>query len=1032
MVCSRVVALIWLEAELYRGGLQQGRGVVAAILANVAPSSYNAAHGDWFLFEMTCDIMNALLFVIGFSLLAADPQPPKVNDDRLEISLFAIDPQITTPTGIAVDDKGVVFCIENNTHFRPKEYDRAELDRILRMQDTDGDGRADKIEEFYTGLRNTMSLAFETDGALLVATRSEIFRLRDKDGDGKAEERTDLVTLETKGNYPHNGLAGFALDFRGNIYFGFGENLGADYKISGRDGKFLTGGSEGGNIYSCDPAGKNLRLVATGFWNPFHVTFDTFGRLFTVDNDPDSRPPCRLLHVVEGGDYGFRFRNCRKGVSPFTAWNGELPATLPMVAGTGEAPCAVMAYESDNLPDEYRGDLLVTSWGDHRLERYTLQPRGASFSATMKPVVTGDQNFRPVGLAMAPDGSLFMSDWVDKSYPIHGKGRIWHLRAKKPKQREPLSDDPTLALAHPHRPWREAAARKLTYEEAFGLARTAPDVRARTIAAKQMVAKTPYLDAPLVKKRTDGHDPVDRLPLREQQIVGSAISSPVQLEFFAKGLAVDLKERAGIEWNEADWEYFRWTLDNPNRVLPSAKEIFAKGEPDFIQVMAGRLFGSLRSQELVAKALGEDPWMQLAAFEMQKELEKERLLGDRLSILSVWHAAELQRHDKPEQRPLVANLLAMDDPDLRFIGIRWAAEAKLTDLAPALEKLLERESNNARNFAAILVALDRISGRTHENTGEYFAAKFLIGSSKSVPAKIMALRMVSPNHADLSAKFLIELSKHEDKTLQREAVRALRLRGGDESLARLREIVADESSDVLLRCEALLALSPAEKQDRAMLLTIAHRHGNNPLRMESLRMLNGSELSEQETRDLLLAMGQLDVRYSNLLKRLLEPKAPTNRPDPKDQAAWQKLVEGKGDAAAGERLFFHPKVASCFKCHEYKGRGARIGPDLSTVAKSMTRDRLLQSIVDPSREIAPQFTPWVIQAADGTVKNGVYVGEEVDGAVRYADSEGKIFKLHPRDVEDKKASDKSIMPEGLAATLTPQELRDLLAFLLQP
>jgi putative heme-binding domain-containing protein len=432
-----------------------------------------------------------------------------------------------------------------------------------------------------------------------------------------------------------------------------------------------------------------------------------------------------------------------------------------------------------------------------------------------------------------------------------------------------------------------------------------------------------------------------------------------------------------------------------------------------------------------SKQVQLDPWLRLAVYQGGRKEHLKTLAESANSPLASWEAADMQRRDVPETRGQAAKMLESASADVRFIGIRWAAESKLTDLAPALEKLLETEADNSRNFGAILLALDRISGRNHENTGEYFAAKFLIGSSKSVPAKIMALRMVSPNHPDLTVKFLIELSKHEDKTLQREAVRTLRLRGGDEALARLREIVADESSDELLRCEALLALSAAEKQDRALLLTIAHQAKNNPLRMESLRMLVGSELSEQEKRDLLLAMGQLDVRYSNLLKRLLDPKTPTKAPEPKDQAAWQKLVEGKGDAAAGERLFFHPKVATCFKCHEYKGRGGRVGPDLSTVAKSMTRERLLQSIVDPSREIAPQFTPWVIQATDGTTKTGVYVGEEVDGTVRYADNEGKIFKLHPREVEDKKTSDKSIMPEGLPATLTAQELRDLLAFLLK-
>ena len=261
-----------------------------------------------------------------------------------------------------------------------------------------------------------------------------LYRLWDRDGDGKADGikpgslPAPFVRLDTPGDYPHNGLSGFAFDFAGNVYFGLGENLGADYRLIGSDGVTLSGGGEGGNIYRCRPDGSKLEQVATGFWNPFHMSFDVFGRLFAVDNDPDSRPPCRLLHIVQGGDYGYRFRNGRKGLHPFTSWNGELPGTLGMVAGTGEAPSGVVEYDRDNLPADYRGSLLVTSWGDHRIEQYRLKPHGASFRATMEPVVTGGEDFRPVGIAIAPDGSVFISDWVDKSYELHGKGRIWRLR----------------------------------------------------------------------------------------------------------------------------------------------------------------------------------------------------------------------------------------------------------------------------------------------------------------------------------------------------------------------------------------------------------------------------------------------------------------------------------------------------------------------------------------------------------------------------------------------------------------------------
>ncbi len=366
------------------------------------------------------------------------PAPPRSLDSRLVFELIAREPRIVTPTGLAVDSRGRVLIIESHTHFRPKDYAGPPADRIRLFEDADGDGRFERVSTFFEGTMMTMSLAFARDRSLFVATRNALYRLTDRDGDGKADGvsatrlPTPIVRLDTPGDYPHNGLSGFAFDSSDSVYFGLGENLGADYRLIGSDGTTLAGGGEGGNIYKCRPDGSKLVRIATGFWNPFGLAFDKFAHLFAVDNDPDSRPPCRLLHIVEGGDYGYRFRNGRKGVHPFTAWNGELSGTLPMVAGTGEAPCGVLSYEADNLPAEYRGSLLVTSWGDHRVERYRPQPRGASFHATMEPVIVGGEDFRPVGIAVSPDGSLFFSDWVDKSYDLHGMGRIWRLRTRKP------------------------------------------------------------------------------------------------------------------------------------------------------------------------------------------------------------------------------------------------------------------------------------------------------------------------------------------------------------------------------------------------------------------------------------------------------------------------------------------------------------------------------------------------------------------------------------------------------------------------
>src|SRR5439155_4052272 len=93
----------------------------------------------------------------------------------------------------------------------------------------------------------------------------------------KEVSRTAIVTLQTKGNYPHNGLCGFTWDVSGDLIFGLGENLGEPYKVVGSDGSTLSGGGEGGSMYRCRPDGSNLHRMATGFWNPFAHCFDANG-----------------------------------------------------------------------------------------------------------------------------------------------------------------------------------------------------------------------------------------------------------------------------------------------------------------------------------------------------------------------------------------------------------------------------------------------------------------------------------------------------------------------------------------------------------------------------------------------------------------------------------------------------------------------------------------------------------------------------------------------------------------------------------
>ena len=343
---------------------------------------------------------------------------PRVSDPRFKLELVASDPDIVTPIGVAFDKKGRLLVVESHTHLRPEGYKGPETDRIRMLSDSDGDGKLDRWSTFAEGFYQAMNLLVAEDGGVYVVTRHNVVLLRDTDGDGVADKQEEVLRLETTDDYPHDGLAGIARTADGKLLIGLGENHGKAYRLIDRDGMYVSGKDGAGCIFECSDDARRPRRVANGFWNPFSICALPDHRIFAIDNDPDASPPCRMVHVTQGGDYGFRFQYGRAGTHPLQAWNGELPGTLPYVCGVGEAPTAIVALGKW---------LWVTSWGDHRIDRYELEPRGASYGAKRETIVQGDTDFRPTGMAVAPDGSLYFGDWVLKDYPVHGHGRIWRL-----------------------------------------------------------------------------------------------------------------------------------------------------------------------------------------------------------------------------------------------------------------------------------------------------------------------------------------------------------------------------------------------------------------------------------------------------------------------------------------------------------------------------------------------------------------------------------------------------------------------------
>jgi putative membrane-bound dehydrogenase-like protein len=925
---------------------------------------------------------------------------PRVLDDRLAIDLIAAEPEIVTPVAVVVDASGRVFAVESHTHFRPEGYPGPAADRILGFQDEDGDGKYERKWVAHEGHVHTMGLAFHPDGSLYVVTRMGVMAYQ-VDAQGKLiAPGKPIVHLETKADYPHNGFSGIAFDFAGNLYLGIGENLGDSAVVVGSDGKRIPfDAGDGGTVYAGSGDGSSLALHATGYWNPFALAFDPFERLFAVDNDPDSRPPCRLIWVVPDGDYGFRYRNGRRGTHPFTAWDGERPGTLPMISGTGEAPSGVVSYDDDRLPVEYQGALLVTSWGDHRLERHRPASKGAGLSAAAAPFVQGDQNFRPVGIARAPDGSLLVTDWVLRDYTLHRKGRLWRVRAKDAALHRQERNSSGLDAAN--RSVRESTARALLKEGEAG----------RQALRRLVVPGIP-----------------GTAPSWDARVRATAVAALATLEDASELGIIATKDPAPEVRALATRLAQAGTLDFLNQVRTDASPL--------VQAAALRRLTGPEVYGVVRPFLkSDDPFLTQAARHALARggnpalvIEMSRDADPRLRLQAL-----LTMRDLKQGQEELPRLLSDPDPAVRVEAVVWVAEDRLTAFKDALLDGFREGDLTRVMFESYLAALDRlergITAYEREQPAEGIAAR-LANDDRLAPAlRRRALRMVAPNSKALRLEDLLSLASQGDLGLANEAVRCLRERAEPEAHARLVAISQDAQQPESKRAEAIAGLTPSEPSERALLLRLAGEQ-STILARQAMRSLRQVELSEEDKRVLEDLRTRAD--RADLVAMLLDPDE-VERPARGDMAAWLAAVNAEpGDPAEGERLFHHPRGPVCVRCHAVDGRGGRVGPELSRLTATMTRERFLASILEPSREIAPQYVTWVIAARNGQVATGIILEQTDYGDMLLGDTEGKIHRVPVEEIVERKMEQVSIMPVDLEKSLSIRELRDVLAYILGP
>ena len=861
---------------------------------------------------MSSFLRPALLMAFSAGVMAAaDPAPPQVLVPGLEVSLFAAEPDIVTPIGIAVDGKGRVFVVESHTHQVKPAYPGPKSDRVKIYEDTDGDGRADKISLFAEGFTAAMNLAFDPDGVLHLVHRNGVLRLEDTNHDGICEKQVPLLTLDTTATYPHNGLGSIAFTTDGFLYIGSGENFGLPYTATAADGSSITYTPGGANVFRLRRDGSQLEIHATGMWNAFVLTTDGAGRLFVCDNDPDSRPPCRFLHLVPGADFGYQFQYGRSGLHPFISWNGELPGTLPMMAGTGEAPSGIVDARLARLGPQRGDGFLLTEWGDSTLSWFRLKPQGASFTATREVVIRGDPAFRPASLAPAPDGSIYLTDWADREYPVHQKGRIWRIKGSEPDKTP--AEGRTLPVTGPER--------------------------------------------------------------RRERLVKAA--------------------------GPGAWPDLKAALSDGDPFITSAART-ALQQPEYHP----RLLAEVSSPEAPIR------------------------LGALLA---------LRRAGVADAAPLLRRALADPDAAVRRLAMIWAAELRLKDLRPLLEQSLAAsgpEPISQDDFALWLAAMDLIAreapptAATASVSHDDLLQKLLAGPATSPGIKAAVIPMLTNFKAPAMIRTLMGLAADGEARVRKEAVRSLALVTVKAVAAPLQKIALDPAALPGLRMDAISALAKRSLAEVLPLIPLLD-DPNPDISLETVRALRG-HTADAAVKAALTARATDRTAPEGLTAQLsLALGMPPPVPRPASDAAWITTLMDRGAPARVERgrHVFFSATALCSTCHVAEGRGVMVGPNLGNIARSSDRARLIQSILEPSREIAPLFGTKAVTLQDGSVIAGVQSTTDDGGNLNLLQPGGNVVPAPRHQIVRVDETPVSLMPDGLESGLTVQDFRDLLAYL---
>jgi putative membrane-bound dehydrogenase-like protein len=955
----------------------------------------------------------------------------------LEATLFAAEPMLTNPTDIDVDSRGRVWVCEAY-NYRPAingNPTHKEGDRIVILEDTNGDGKADVSKVFYQDPSIESPLGIWVQGnKVIVSDSPNVWVLTDENGDDKADKK-ELLFTGIGGEQHDHGMHTFVFGPDGKWYFNFGNEGG---QLLDKDGNAVTDMVTGktinkqnfkmGMVFRCDPDGKNVEMLAQNFRNNYEVAVDSYGTLWQSDNDDDGNKGVRINYVMEGGNYGYTdemtgagWQANRENVEPEIPrrhWHLNDPGVVPNLLQTGAgSPTGMIVYEGKLLPEVFRNQMIHCDAGPNVVRSYPVQKDGAGYKAEIVNVLEGarDQWFRPADVCVAPDGSLIIADWYDPGVGGHqagdqNRGRVYRVAPPNSPYTMPKVDLTTTAgaidaLQSPNMSIRYAGWQKL----------------------RELDKKAEKSLANLYKSSDN-----PRMQARALWLLSKLDKGPKYIETALKSMNPDLRITA-----------LRAARELKLDIIPYLKQLV--NDPD-AQVRRECIIALRRSASTEAPAL----WAQLASQYDGKDRWYLEALG--IGAESNWDSYYTAWVKQLKSDPL-ANASGRD--------IVWRARTK--ESVPLLAKLAGDPSVDLSQRLRYFRAFDFNPGATEKSTA---LLSILQANSNSTDVTKLALRHLDPAFVKSSPVATTALTKlmkdvygtpeyielvtryepvSENANLKqlavkkamdgmgRDAARQLLKQGGSPLVW---EVIDDK--DIEAATSMLVALRRIGNKESIDILKRVALDEKRPvaLRREATRSLGGST----EGADLVVTLLKSGDIKGDYKKAAVQGVSNDWRKNVRQQAAsfldGGKSAEGKklpglnellalnGDATRGLTTFKN----NCSTCHQVNGDGMDFGPKLSEIGSKLPKEGQYLAILHPDAGISFGFEGWDVKFKDGSSMTGIVSSKtETDLQMKFPGGVTQNYKMS--DVVSMKQIDSSMMPSGLQEAMSTQELVDLVEYL---